>query len=125
MSIMVSTTLGNALLDLIDSTINVNGAGNVQVATTSAFTTILATFDLNNPAFGAASDKSMALNVDPAISATVAESGTAANFRFRDGADTEVLRGTVGTANADMIFDAVVWSAGGTVAITSGVLTTA
>ena len=37
MSITVSTTLGNALLDLIDTTINTDGPGSVQFATDSTF----------------------------------------------------------------------------------------
>lgn len=125
MSIMVSTTLGNALLDLIDSTINTGGPGSVQFATDSTFSTVLAEITLNNPAFGSAADKTIALDVDPALSATVAEDGTVSHFRFRDGTDAEVLRGTVGVSNADWIFDVVVWAADGTIIVNSGELSVA
>jgi hypothetical protein len=125
MSITVSTTLGNALLDLIDSTINTNGPGSVQFATDSTFSTVLAEITLNNPAFGSATDKTIALDVDPALSATVVENGTVSHFRFCDGTGTEVLRGTVGVSNADWIFDVVVWATGGTIIVNSGGLSVA
>jgi hypothetical protein len=126
MSITLSTVLGNAILDSIDTAINAGAAaGSLEVATSSAFTTILADFTLNDPAFASADAKSMALDVDPAVSATVLTSGTAANMRFLDSDDTEVLRGTVGTSNADLIFDAIIWTENGTVTITTGALTIA
>ena len=125
MSITVSTTLGNALLDLIDSTINTDGPGSVQFATDSTFSTVLAEITLNNPAFGSAADKTIALDVDPALSATVAENGTVSHFRFCDGTGAEVLRGTVGVSNADWIFDVVVWATGGTIIVNSGELSVA
>ena len=127
MAIALSVAVGNAILDSIDAAVNAgDAAGNLEIATSSAFTTVLTEITLNDPAFGAADAKSMALDVDPALTGTVAAGGgTAANFRFRDSDDTEVLRGTVGTANADMIFDAVAWSAGGTVTVSSGALSIA
>lgn len=120
MSIVVSTALGNAILDSINTAINAGDAGKLEMATSTEFTTILATFTLNDPAFGAADAKALPLDVDPALTATVAVSGTAAAFRFLTSADVEVLRGSVGLAAADCIFDAVAWLANGVLTISAG-----
>ena len=112
---VLTETFGNYCLDALDALINAGlGAGDIQFATSNAFTTILATPTLNDPAFGAASGKSMSLDVDPAIHATVAAGGgTAAYGRFRD-SDGTVAGGyfTVGATGSgmEMIFSTVVWA---------------
>jgi len=127
MSVVLSTTVGNAMLDLIDDAVNGGtGAGDIQFATSSAFTTILATMTLSDPAFAAASSKTLTLDVTPVPSGTVAAGGGTVTYaRFRDSSATEVFRCTVGTSNADIIFDVVVWAESATVYLNSCEITIA
>lgn len=125
---ITNATLANAILDSIDDAVNAGAAaGDLQVATDSTFATVLATVPLNDPAFGTASEKSMALDVDPALSATIVASGEAANWRMRDSDGNEVFRGTAGEAasGADMIIDDASLVSGGTFSINSGALSVA
>jgi hypothetical protein len=128
MAITVAAATANAILDVVDDRINAgSAAGNLQVATSTAFTTALANVTLNDPSHGTASNKSMALSVSPALSATILASGDAAAWRFRDSDNTEVLRGTAGESGsgADMIIDEATLVSGGTFSVTSGSLSVA
>lgn len=91
------STLRNQLADLVVDAIDVGSTdanGDLQIATSSAFSTILATLQFANPAFGAASGGVATANAI-AADTNAANSGSAANFRIRDRNNAEVLRGTV------------------------------
>jgi hypothetical protein len=79
------------------------GAGIIQVrsgaqpttAEDAATGTLLATFTLNDPAFGAPSIGVASLDADPAVTATGAAAGTAGWFRLLDSTGGKVLDGSV------------------------------
>ncbi len=76
------------------------GAATIQVATSNAFSTILATFTLSDPAYTAGAAGVQNLDVTPALSVTASNSGTASHWRLRDSAGNVVLSGLV-AATAD------------------------
>lgn len=100
----------NAITTLIGAT------GTIQFATSNAFTTILATLNLGNPAFGAAAAGSIAMTGNPTGSAAVA--GTCTAFRIRDSSTGTVLDGTVGTSGSDINFDNNIFGVGSTITLT-------
>lgn len=97
------TALCNTAVDAIDA----SGAGKIKFLT--AADAILATANLPNPAFGAASGASAALLGVP-ISATVSAGGTVSKFRFTTNADVTVIEGSVGTSGQDINLSSVVVS---------------
>ncbi len=76
------------------------GAATIQIATSGAFSTILATFTLSDPAYVAGAVGVQDLDVTPALSVTASNSGTATNWRLRDSNSNVVLSGLV-AATAD------------------------
>ncbi len=102
MAITITAAAQNAADTAILILIDVSGPGKLEIWTL-AFGTKLATLTMSNPAFGAP-----VAGVATASAITsdtnAANSGTAAAFKLMNGAGTEVMRGTVGTAAADIIF---------------------
>jgi hypothetical protein len=85
--------------------------------------TLLATFELVDPAAAAAAAGVAAWDLTTPIDATVAATGTAGYFVVADSDANPVLGGDVGTADAVMIFTSVNWVSGGTVSLTDGTVT--
>lgn len=85
--------------------------------------TLLATFDLVDPAAAAAAAGVATWDFSPAIDATVAADGTAGYFLVFDSDDTAVFGGNVATSSATMTFTSVTWVSGGTVSLTAGTFT--
>lgn len=106
MAITLATNGRNAACDAITALLNVSGPGNLQIGTT-AFASILATFTLSNPAFGAASTGAATMNGAPLQDASADNSGTAAVYRYRASGGTAIWSGSVKTADdgADIILD--------------------
>lgn len=129
MALTVSAGAGNAALDALVDSLDGGAPGTIKVYTGSrpaspddaATGTLLATFTLSNPAFGAAASKSATLN--SVASVTAAATGTAGYFRAANSAGTAKFDGTVGTSGAELNLNTTSITSGGTVAITSGTVT--
>lgn len=129
MALAYSTTLRNARLDAIDDQVNGGaGAGLLRIydgsrpATGGTATTLLAELTFSDPAFGAASSGTLtasAITDDSSANAT----GTATWFRVVDSAGTFVMDGDVGTSGSDLNLNTTSISSGGTVEVTSFVIT--
>jgi hypothetical protein len=95
MAVTHATALRTVLADAVDNYINTTGAtdasGDLVIR---ASTTILVTFVLANPAFGAASSGVITLASTP-IAATASAAGTADNFQIRDRANASAVAGSV------------------------------
>jgi len=109
MAVRLPTATRNAAADaVVDRLDGGSGAGTIDVRTGSqpasandaATGTLLATFTLNDPAFGAASTGAATIDVDPALTTTGLAAGTAGWFRAKDSDDGTVLDGSV-TATGD------------------------
>jgi hypothetical protein len=129
MAIQLSTTVRNARLDQIETTIGTSpimkirtGAAPADCATADAGT-VLATLTLPSDWLAAASSGSKALSgtwQDASADAT----GTAAHFRIYDsGGTTCHIQGTVGTSATDMIVDSTSFTATQQFNVTSFTLT--
>lgn len=116
------TAIRNSLADLVVDAIDAgttDATGDLQVATSTAFTTVLATILFANPAFGAASSGTATMAGAPKEDSNAAGGGTAASFRVRDRDNNEVFRGTVSTSGADMNLSSTTINAGDAVRINS------
>lgn len=124
----------NALANAYDDYINNTGAGTATIKvysgtqptnpdTALSGNTLLATFNLTNPAFGNAATGTITLSSTP-IASTGAAAGTATFFRLfaRDGTSA-VADGSVGTSGADLNLNTTTISVGVAVEITSGSIT--
>lgn len=110
-----------------------SGAATVEVRTgakpanpqDAATGTLLVTFTLNDPAWGAAALGTAALDVTPGISATAVAGGTAGWWRAKDSTGATVLDGTAGGSGsgADMILANPVITNGQVVNMISGSMT--
>lgn len=96
----LSTAMKNALLDLIDSTINAGGAGTAEFQTPGGVE--VATATLSNPAFAAASGGAMVL--DTVTEDSDATGGIMTQCVFKTNGGTAVITFTVGTADAEITF---------------------
>ena len=132
MSISITAALASQMADTITTAVDAGAAaGTLKVYTGSkpakpedAVTgTLLATFTLVDPAAAAAVSGVATWDFDPAVTATVATSGTAGWFRVADSDGNAVFDGSCGTSGADLNFDSVSWTAGGSVSISSGTVT--
>ncbi|MCX4912822.1 hypothetical protein [Streptomyces sp. NBC_00687] len=122
------------MADKVDDLINGgSAAGTVKVysgtqpvnANTAITGTLLATFTLDNPAFGAASAGVLTLAATP-ISTTGVAAGTATHFRCASGGTGgvgTVFDGSVSTSGAQLNLNTTTISVGVTVQITSGFFT--
>lgn len=79
--------------------------------------TVLATFTLPNPAFGAASNRIATLNAVTPVTAAVANAGSAVHYVVKDSGSAVVGNGTAGTSGTDMILNTLTWSIGDDVSI--------
>ena len=93
MSLTHATAVRNALADLIDSLVN-TGAGTAVLEILDG-ATVLASFDLENPAFGAASSGTITLAGTTLSDASADNSGTADGFQVKDRDGTVIFSGTV------------------------------
>lgn len=129
MTIQLSTTVRNALLDQIETTIGTSAILKIRTGAAPANPaaadsgTVLATLTLPSDWMAAASSGSKALSgtwQDTSADAT----GTAAHFRIYDsGGTTCHIQGTVGTSATDMIVDSVSFTATQQFTITTFTLT--
>ena len=120
----------DAVVDLLDAG---SGAGTIDVRTGSqpasandaATGTLLATFTLQDPAFGAASTGVATLDVTPALTTTGLAAGDAGWFRAKDSAGNTVLDGSVTATGGggQLTINTVTVSIGLDLEITSGTVT--
>lgn len=129
MSLRLAAASRNAAADgVVDRLDGGSGAATIEVRTgsqpatpeDSATGTLLATFTLNDPAFGDAAAGVATLDVSPAISTTGVAAGTAGWFRAKDSAGNVVFDGACGTSGAELNLSTTTISVGLTVSITSG-----
>jgi hypothetical protein len=129
MTLQYSTTVRNAKLDVVESTIGVTpilrirtGAAPANCAAADTGT-VVATVTLPSDWMAAASGGTKALSgtwQDASADAT----GTAAHFRIYDSTGTTChMQGTVGTSATDMIVDNTSFNAGQQFTVTSFTLT--
>jgi hypothetical protein len=128
----ISTAARNAAANAIAALADAGaGAGTIQVRTGAqpatpddpATGTLLATFTLADPAFGAAVAGVATLDATPPLSATGVADGTAGWFRMLDSTGAAVLDGTVGVAGQQLNLNTTTISTSVAVEITSGTLT--
>jgi hypothetical protein len=138
-AIRISTAARNAAADAVADLVDGgDNAGVLRIYSgtqpagpgTTATGDLLAEFDLNDPAFGAASNGSAALDVDPAITTTGADDGTAGWFRILTSTEAEgtglgIVDGSVTATGGggDLTLNTVTISVGVDVTITSGSIT--
>lgn len=128
-TLKISTTARNTACDGIVDLCDAGGAGTLEIRTgsqpanpgTAASGTLLATFTLPNPAFGAASTGVATLNA--VTSVTAAATGTAGYFRIKNNAGTAIMDGDCGTSGATLNLNTTSITSGGNVSITSGTIT--
>jgi hypothetical protein len=129
MAIQLSTTVRNAMLDQIETTISTSpimkirtGAAPANCGTADSGT-VLATLTLPSDWLAAAASGAKALSgtwQDTSADAT----GTAAHFRIYDsGGSTCHIQGTVGTSASDLIVDSTSFTAGQSFTVTAFTLT--
>jgi len=129
MAIQLSTTVRNARLDAIETTVGTSAimrirTGAVPANCAAADTgTVVATINLPSDWMAAAASGAKALSgtwQDASADAT----GTAAHFRIYDsGGATCHIQGTVGTSAADLIVDSTSFTAGQQFTVTAFTLT--
>ncbi len=128
MAVRIATATRNAMMDALAAKVDGGtGAGRLKVysgtqpanANTTATGTLLVTFTLNDPAFGASAAGVITLSVSPSITATAAATGTAGWARLEDSAGNAVLDGTCGTAGSDFILDTTSVSSGQSIGLVS------
>ena len=112
----VRNAMCNAAVDLIDA-----GAGTATLLLRESTTTI-ATINLPNPAFGAASTGVATLQGVP-LSTTAGATGTIDNYQVLDRDATLLFSGSAGESAAEVIVDNADVNSGQTVNVTSGTFT--
>ncbi len=132
MALTLGTALRNAMADAAGDRFDAgSGPATIQVRTgskpanpqASATGTLLFTFTLQDPAWGAASNGVKTLDNTPVSSPVAVSTGTAGWFRVLDSNSLAVLDGTVGTSGTDMIMDNPAVVTGQTINLNSGTLT--
>lgn len=111
--ITLTTNAVNAAMNAVTAAIG--ASGNIQLATDSTFSSILATINLNSTPFGAASSGTITMNGLP-LTGSATAAGTCTAFRIRANT-TEIVRGVVGTSGSDINFDNNVFGIGSTINI--------
>ena len=130
MALQFSTTVRNARLDQIETTISTapllyirTGSAPADCATADSGS-LLATITLPSDWLAAAASGSKAKSGTWSVAAS--GTGTAAHFRIKDsGATTCHIQGTVGTSGTDMIIDNTSINSGQTVTVSTFTLTDA
>jgi hypothetical protein len=129
MAVRLSAALANALADQIDTTLG--NAGTIKIYTGSqpatadtavGGATLLATFTLGSPGFGAASGGVITLSGTP-LTVAAAATGTAGWFRLATSGAAAVLDGSVGTSGNQINLNTTSITSGVNVTITSGTIT--
>lgn len=132
-NVQLATATVNAMADKVDDLVNGGTPpGTIKVysgtqpanANTAITGTLLATFTLDNPAFGAASGGVITLGATP-LTATGAAAGTATHFRVANGSGATVFDGDVTATGGggDLQLNTTTISVGVSVEITSGTFT--
>jgi hypothetical protein len=131
-NIQLATATVNAMADAVDDLVNVSGPGTIKVysgtqpanANASITGTLLATFTLDNPAFGAASGGVITLGATPLTTTGVA-AGTATHFRCSSGTPSTVFDGQVTATGGggELQLNTTTISVGVSVEITAGTFT--
>ena len=81
--------------------------------------TVLVTFTLPNPAFGAATSRIANMNAVSPVTATVANAGGEVHYVVKNSGSGVEGNGSAGTTGTDMILNTLTWSIGDNVSITS------
>lgn len=120
MAITNSLAVRNAAVSLVAGMVDDGAAGHGTLEVYAADgLTLLVSFDLPNPAFGAESDGAVVANAIP--NATAVGAGTAAIYRVKDGDDAVLWSGevTAGGGGGDMQLDNVSIAVGQTISISN------
>lgn len=134
MALRLPTNSRNAACDaVVDRADAGTGAGTLDVRTGSqpasandaASGTLLATFTLADPAFGAAATGAAALDATPALATTGLAAGTAGWFRMKDSDGNTVLDGaaTATGGGGELELNTTTVSVGVDLEITAGTIT--
>lgn len=133
MALALATATRNALINALTALIDAGaGAGTIKVYTgaspgpNAAVTgTLLATFTLNDPAFGAGAAGVATMDNTPVPTATGLAAGTAGYFRLEDSVGTDILDGSVTATGGggDIELNTTTISVGLALEITNGTLT--
>lgn len=118
----------NAIIQLIDAgpaagTLQLRTGGQPASANDPATGTLLATFTLADPAFGAAALGVATLDTTPVLSTTGVADGSAGWFRVADSTGATVGDGAVGTSGQQLNLNTTTISVGVTVEISAGTAT--
>ncbi len=128
MTIQLSTTVRNARLDAIETTISTGPTLEIRTGAQPANCaaadsgTVLATFTLPSDWLAAASSGAKAIAGGPWQDTSADNSGTAAHFRIKQ-SSTCHIQGSVGQGSGDLSLDNTTIVAGQTVSITAFTLT--
>lgn len=130
MAVRLSASLANDLANAIKTAVDAGAAGKIKIYTgsqpatadTAVSGTLLATFTLSDPSFGAASGGVITLAGVP-LTVAAAATGTAGWFRLMTSADASVLDGSVGTSGNQINLNTTSITSGVNVTITSGTIT--
>ncbi len=123
MAITHATNIRNAIADAVVDAIDASTGqpnGSIQIATDSSFSTVLATLQFANPAFGSASGGQATANAITA-DGNAAGGGSATRYRCRDRGGATVFQGTVTATGGggDMQLSSVAIASGDGVQINS------
>lgn len=124
MALTHTTAVRNSLADAVADACDVgttNASARLVIMTSGDVE--VATLDMSNPAFGAAS--AGAVTASAITADTSATGGTAALFKITDRDNTEIYRGSVGTSGADLNLSSLSVGVGDTVSVSSLVYTAA
>lgn len=106
----------NALFNGGSVEIRSGAAADIDSAPTG---TVLVTFTLPNPAFGAAASRIATMNAVTPVTATVANAGGQVHYVVKDSGGSVVGNGSAGTSGTDMILNTLTWGIDDDVSITS------
>lgn len=133
MTIKISTAARNAacdaIVDLLDAgasfgTIKIyDGTQPAGPGTAITSQVLLATFTLEDPAFGSAATGVATLDATPVLSTTGVAASTATWFRALDSNAVAVFDGSAGTSGTDLLLNTATISVGVTVECSAGTLT--
>jgi hypothetical protein len=117
MALTLETSLRDAMANIIDDTVNIgSGTSNMQLETSGDVE--VATFDFQNPAFGAASTGVITL-LGTTLTDAAATGGLVAQYSIYDRDAAKVLEGVVAVSGADLDLTSLNVGVGDTVELTS------